>query len=187
MAKQTQQTETYIHPVVTLDICKINLNNWNPNFVNGHINSAIKDDINQNGFIDPIVVQKHNKKLKKDYVIINGEHRFNIMKNRGAKEISAIVLDVDDKKAKALTIRLNREHGEFFPDKMKLLLKDLSPKMDFSELKGLTFLDQDEIKAYDEINVEEIDKQRSSTKPKVTNKFGKEIECPSCGHKFEIP
>lgn len=186
---QKLQTETVIHPVTKIGIDSINLNDWNPNFVNGHIKSAIKDDINQNGFIDPIVVQKHNKKLKKDNVIINGEHRYKIMKDRGMKEISAIVLDVPDKKAKALTIRLNREHGELYPDKMSLLLKDLSPKLDYSELKEITFLDQDEVLAYTEINTDEIDKQRQKLreKPKVKNKFSKDITCPKCGHEFEIP
>jgi hypothetical protein len=106
------------------------------------------------------------------------------MKDRKQEKISAIVLDVDDRKAKALTIRLNREHGELFPDKMSLILRDLSPKLDFKQLKEITFLDEDEILSFTEIDTEELKKQVAKRNTK--NIFKKQVTCPNCNHTFEL-
>jgi uncharacterized protein len=127
---QETQTETpaiAVHKDVELiHINEISKNSWNPNFVTDSMMSAITDDISRNGFIGPIVLQRHNKKLNKDYVIINGEHRYRaFVELKISDRIPCTVLDVDDKTAEILTLRLNREHGELMPDKVSMLLNDL--------------------------------------------------------------
>lgn len=146
-----------------IDFNKINLNDWNPNFVSSTIMNAIKDDIIKNGFLEVIVLQKHNKKLKKDYVIINGEHRYQALlqlwkdgykliskdsktgKEKKVFGIPSTVIDVNDKTAKALTIRLNREHGDLMPDKVGAIIRDISPNVDIEYINDMLFLPETEI------------------------------------------
>lgn len=113
------------YDTVELPIEKISPNNWNPNFVTEDMMNAIIDDIERHGFIGDIVVQKFNKAMGKPYVIINGEHRYEALKRIGIRKIPTIILDIKDKTAKLLTLRLNREHGELMPDKVSTILGDL--------------------------------------------------------------
>ena len=136
---------------------KIVKNDWNPNFVNESLMRAIKDDIQKNGFIGTIVLQKHNKKMNCDNVIINGEHRYIALTEFGITEIPSIVLDVDDDTAKILTIRLNREHGEFMPDKLVTLLHDLDSNFDLDALNELTAMDKSELEILKTLDISDSD------------------------------
>ena len=148
--------------IVPFDL--INLNDWNPNFVSKTIQNAIKDDIRKNGFLEVIVLQRKNKKMNKEFVIINGEHRFLALKELAKDEgyklywkdpdsfqwkevdgIPSTIIDVNDKTAKALTIRLNREHGDLMPDKVGKILKDISPTVDIEYINDMVYLPETEI------------------------------------------
>lgn len=130
-------------------ISKINLNDWNPNFVPSAIERAIEDDIKKNGFLKPIILQKHNKKLDKDNVIVDGQHRYEIFSklvdNNPDIKIPATIIDCHDKTAMALSIRLNREHGDLMPDRMGLIAKEISPNLDLDYLNDILFMPQDEL------------------------------------------
>ena len=178
MAKQSNVAR---YDVDDLPIVALNKNNWNPNFVSSAMMKAIQNNIEQHGFIEPIIVQKHNTAMDKDYVIINGEHRFQIMKDKGEDNIDCIVLDVDDTTAKALSIRLNREHGELFPDATSRLLKDLSPELDFGKLKQLTWMSDGELRAFGEIDTTTNGNNKTTKTTKV-----KEATCPNCNHTFQL-
>jgi ParB-like chromosome segregation protein Spo0J len=175
-----------------IPVNKVNLNNWNPNFVPTDIIDAIRDDIIQNGFIGHIVVQKHNKKLNKDNVIINGEHRYKVFKELRGKEIPSIVLDIDDTRAMALTIRLNREHGELLPNKIGEVLREISPIKNLQLLQDLTHIEQPDLAVLMDIgtgNIEATLKQNEKNRllaQKVKIDSDKKVNCPKCGHKFEV-
>lgn len=172
-----------------LDKDVINLNDWNPNFENSKIYESVKDDIKKNGFIGHIILQKHNKRLKKDNVIINGEHRYRALVELGKTSIPVIILDVDDNTAKTLSIRLNREHGELLPHKVASILADLSPDKDIGLLENLTHIDKHDLELLTEINIiEDASKFDLPKKGKGKSKteFVKHVECPECGHKFSI-
>ncbi len=154
-----------------IPVGKIVKNDWNPNFVSESLMRAIKDDIEKNGFIGTIVVQKHNSRMDKDNVIINGEHRFKALTELGIDIIPSIVLDVDDATAKILTIRLNREHGELMPDKLVTVLQQLNPEFDLDELNRLTAIDKRELEILSALDLtnaellEDITEEESTTKP----------------------
>lgn len=128
-----------------LDVKSITKNDWNPNFVTTQMMQAIKDDIQKHGFIGSIVVQKEHSSGMKN-VIINGEHRFDALTQLGATKIPSIVLDVDDKTAMLLTLRLNREHGELMPDRVHELLTQLDNSGDASYLAALSAIPEEEIR-----------------------------------------
>lgn len=151
--------------VESIGVEKVTKNDWNPNFVPKQIMDAIVDDIQRHGFIGTIVLQKHNKRMKRDYVVINGEHRFDALVQLGATAVPATVIDVDDKTAKLLTLRLNREHGELMPDKIADILVDLDPTKNAEFLASLTAIPEQEIKILTNLSItdELFAKQLTST------------------------
>jgi len=173
--------------VVKIPIRNITLNDCNPNFVPSDIKEAIKDDIEQNGFIGPIVVQKYNERMKKKNVVINGEHRFKTLKEMGGKEIPATVVDVDDEMAQVLTIRLNREHGELLPNKVGDVLNNIAKKRknDMTYLEKLTAIRQKDLEAIMDLRNADMD-NILNTKKVSFNAKTKMVECPQCNHKFQV-
>jgi hypoxanthine phosphoribosyltransferase len=150
-----------LHKDVTLlPVDQINHNNWNPNFVSTAMARAIRDDIQRNGFIGPIVVQKHNQELNEDYVIINGEHRYDAFVDlKIGSKIPATILDINDIDAKVLTLRLNREHGELMPDKVNTLLsrvRDALPEDNQDELYEITGMSEGDIKLISSLDIADI-------------------------------
>jgi ParB-like chromosome segregation protein Spo0J len=181
-----------VHKEVELiPVSDIRLNNWNPNFVTNDIQRAITDDIKKNGFIGTIVIQKHNTKLDQDNVIINGEHRYQAFKELKVDDkIPCTVLDIDDDKAKVLTIRLNREHGELLPNKIGEILRALSPEEDLAKLKDLTMMDEEDLRVMMDLRVSDLDSvlksKKEQEKKMVKIDANKMVECPKCSHSFEV-
>jgi ParB/RepB/Spo0J family partition protein len=116
-------------------------NPWNPNKLDKKKMGKIREDILQNGFIDPITVRRVFKSTLPGreeldyYQIIDGEHRWTIMKELGAKEIPAAVVDLDDTQAKLKTIQLNYQRGVPIPVKLAEVLHDLNKTMTLDELE----------------------------------------------------
>jgi ParB-like nuclease domain len=160
----------------------INKNDWNPNFVTKIMQDTIVDDIRQNGFIGEIVIQKYNTRLERNNVIINGEHRFEALKKLGQKEIPVIILDIPDSKAKALSIRLNREHGELMPDKLSEILKSLSEDNDLVYLQEETGIPIKELDVLTEIKFDDTELEGEPKKQSTE----KSVTCPFCNKKFTI-
>ena len=151
------------YDTVEIPINELTVNNWNPNFVPEQMMKAIVDDIQKHGFIGSIVVQKYNEGLKKSNVIVNGEHRYEALRILGRDKVPCIILDIPDKTAKLLTIRLNREHGELMPDKQSLILQDLlegegletdQERIDF--LADITRIPENELQLLTEVKFEDI-------------------------------
>lgn len=167
-----------------LPIDQVIPNNWNPNSVPPDIEAAIKDDIVKNGFLRPLVVQLHNKGMDKDYVIIDGEHRWKIMKELGEPEIPSIVMDCPDDTAKALTIRLNREHGELLPNRVGELLWDMSKDngRDIDFLHEITMIPSGELQTLIDIRDNDLAESMKNTDRTSEPKL---ITCPECGASFE--
>lgn len=194
-------------------------NYWNPNFCSAAIQRAIEDDIRKNGFIDPIILQKHNKKTGQDNMIINGEHRFRIFKKiigdalvNAGTPIPCTIIDCNDKTAMALTIRLNREHGELMPDKIGKIAMELSPKRDLNYLHNVLFLEKDEIHLLTDISnklgkekpnqeldnssqflerteqeAEDVANSPADNKEALVLRGILKVECPSCHAIIDVP
>lgn len=176
-----------------VSIDKINPNDWNPNFENTRMYERVKDDLKKHGFIDPIIVQKHNERLNKDYVIINGEHRYKAFRDLKQAEAPCVIVDCDDKKAKVLTLRLNIEHGELMPNKIQAILVELSPVGDMKALNEITGIPQNDLKILSEIEVTDFEAPKKkknegdeddSQGVKVDVK--RRVKCPKCGEKFKV-
>jgi ParB-like chromosome segregation protein Spo0J len=64
--------------------------------------AAIKGSLEQFGQVEPLVVQKSTR------MVIGGHGRLATLKEMGVKKVAIVEVDVDDEKAKALSVALNR-------------------------------------------------------------------------------
>lgn len=78
----------------------------------------IKNSILEFGYVDPIIVNK-------DYTVIGGHQRINVLKDLGYEEVDVVIIDIDKTKEKALNIALNKITGEWDLGKLADLLLDL--------------------------------------------------------------
>ena len=64
--------------------------------------AAIRGSIKQFDVVEPLVVQKSSN------IVLGGNGRLEVLKSMGAKTVPVHYVDIDDKKAKALALALNR-------------------------------------------------------------------------------
>lgn len=79
----------------------------------------LKKSIENLGYSEPIIVNK-------DYTVIGGHQRLNVLKDLGYTEIDVIQLDLSKDKEKALNLALNKITGKWDDDLLDELLSDLS-------------------------------------------------------------
>ena len=79
----------------------------------------LKRSISEFGFVEPIVWNKRSGN------IVGGHQRFSVMKDLGETEIDCVVVDLDDKREKALNLALNKIQGEWDEDKLASVMADL--------------------------------------------------------------
>jgi len=87
-------------------------NSWNFNIVPDETMVSIVAGIHRHGFVGAILVWKGKS------IIIDGEHRWRAARNAGLKRIPVIELELDDAKARELTVAFNQNRG--YPDEDKL-------------------------------------------------------------------
>ena len=102
-------------------------NKLNANVMLNHTFEALKNNIEKNGFIGAILVRNAPLNQGK-YEIIDGEKRFEVLKELGSSEVPVIVLNYNDINSTINSIRFNREHGYFDKEKIEHVLNDLINK-----------------------------------------------------------
>lgn len=107
----------------------------NPRKITKEEMNKLKENIKEFGLVVPLV-------LNKDLTIIGGHQRYQALKELGYKEADAIILDLDEDKAKVLNLSLNRVQGNWDYEKLVEFIKDID-EMDLSgfneqELKEIT-------------------------------------------------
>lgn len=131
---------------------KIEPNTWNPRKMEENSYNALKKSINDKGFKSIILVRKHEDKFQ----IIDGEHRFKVLKELGNTHIPAIVVEESDKEARIQTLTFNVQ-AEDDAIQLSELLKELTTKYKFSveELTERLGKTEDEIESY--LNLTDFD------------------------------
>lgn len=160
-----------------IDISRVEPNPWNPNRLTSKQFKSLVKEIKKRGFLQPILVRK----LRDKYQIIDGEHRWKAGKEAGLKEIPAVIVDVDDKVAKILTLNMNHLRGEDDVIELSKIIKDLTNYMDLEHLAEETYITVAELNALLDVDV---DFDVSELPEKEEKK--KTVTCPQCGYEFEI-
>lgn len=119
-----------------VDISLLYANNYNPNKMPSKEMNLLGECICTYGFLFPIVVVKTDKStitindrvfnLKDGYMIIDGYHRFEKLKQLGSARASIVKLDIPIEQAMQLTVLMNRIKGMHMVEKMASLVVNLS-------------------------------------------------------------
>lgn len=165
--------------IVKVDIGKLIFPSYNPRkklIPEDKIYKSIKASIEKFGYVDLIIVNKN-------FTIIGGNQRVQILKDLGYTEIDVIQLDLNKKEEKALNIALNKIQGTWDEEKLNLLLTDLktSLKDDFFTT-GFNDKEVERLRKKFE-KMPDIDPDIKIEAVKRT-KTVKNIKCPNCKHEW---
>lgn len=106
-------------------------NPWNPNRVPAETFAKLRAYIEREGFVEPLVVRPLDKDT---FQILGGFHRWRIAKELAYESVPCVVVDVDDRRAKVLTVNLNELKGQSVPALLAELVHDLSRELSLDDL-----------------------------------------------------
>lgn len=120
-AKRSHSTAVHLEPGYhRVDVDLVVPNTWNMNKVAPEVFRKLKlnieETLDRSGTIPPILVRPHPTKLTM-LEIIDGEHRWRVIKELGYAEIDVHTFPCEDRDAMVLTANLNYLRGEADPEK----------------------------------------------------------------------
>lgn len=125
-----EKTKRHGRKFVPID--NLEANPDNPNEMNEAEFNLLYDNVEKMGLTDPIFVVPHpkpEKKKKKMYMIIGGEHRWEVAKLHGFEEVPVTIVDEKDfnkDEQKFQMVRHNIIHGNMSPQKFMSLYQSLT-------------------------------------------------------------
>lgn len=123
--------------VVEIPVGDLTPNPWNVNKMSEEMLGKLTAYLRKEGLVEPIVVRR-KKGEGEAFEILGGYHRWLICKERLAhKTVPCVVLDLDDKRAKVLSINLNEMKGEPVPALLADLIHDLNKEISLPDLETL--------------------------------------------------
>lgn len=127
------------HTFTDLDPSTLVPNPWNPNKVDLVNQTRIENSLKEFGAFKPIIVRELADGTRE---IIGGEHRRDAAIALGMETVPVMILyDVDDEKAKKLTLIDNGQYGDNDP----FLLKDLLESLGDLDLSSFMPVDEEQI------------------------------------------
>ena len=137
--------------IVMVDTGKIRPNEWNPNVMPPQAFNDLVDNIEElECCVQPVVVAPLEKKEGKfEYVVVDGEHRFEGLRLNEEKKIPCIVVDKmkgDGYAQRKQTVRLNKIKGSMDKRKLADLVTDMMEEEPFDVVaEDLLFHDPTEL------------------------------------------
>ncbi len=129
--------------ITELRVDLLDANPWNPNRMTQEIRSKLRLNLKRDGFVAPLLVRK----LGDRYQIVNGEHRWQIAQELAYTTVPCVVLeDLDDRRARILTVNLNELGGDPVPSLLAKLLHELEEQTPISELAAVLPYDDAQIR-----------------------------------------
>lgn len=125
----------YIHDVKVVNVSDIEPNKYNPNQMDHARFTTLRKEIREEGFLQPLLLRANPNKKGKQYIIIDGEHRWKAAKSEGLTEVPAIIVNKDVPQSQIATINMNRLRGEFDSVKLAHLIVDLNKTYSVEELE----------------------------------------------------
>jgi ParB-like chromosome segregation protein Spo0J len=135
-------TTPTVHRTTMVEPDKLAVAAYNPRRISRRSMSALKASITAHGFVEPVVVQATGM------VLIGGHQRIEALRQLCAEagvklpKVPAVVLDVDDRRARLLNVALNRIGGEFDDAALSSLLSGLGA-LDEAEVLAAGFTSRD--------------------------------------------
>jgi ParB/RepB/Spo0J family partition protein len=120
--------------VQDIPVERLHPNPWNPNRVPPQMYAKLRAYIEREGLVEPLVVRPAEQ--PGHYQILGGEHRARIAKELGMTHVPCAVVDLDDRRAKILTVNLNELKGQSVPALLAELVHDLSRELTMEDLES---------------------------------------------------
>lgn len=136
-----------------LRLSQVEPNTYNPNRMKPDQRKALRKMIAKFGFLQPMLVRPVKQEFPGDpdaqYVIVDGEHRYDALKEGGQTEAAFVILDEEtsDTDAQLLTLIMNNLRGQAIPIKQAEILVDLNQEIGKDALIEAGFTEGDLEKA----------------------------------------
>ena len=148
-------------------------NDYNPNVMGETAFKKLAESVRKVGYIEPILVRYDEERNK--YVIIDGEHRYYLLKHAGVEEAPFLIADIPKEKAVLATGLIDTIRGKFDSDEeayreyLKLLEETVPTELlegffddDIEALKAA--IDEDEEETQELFNHAELEQQVENVK-----------------------
>jgi ParB/RepB/Spo0J family partition protein len=129
--------------VTEIPVEMLTRNPWNPNRMSSEMRAKLKVYIQREGFVEPLVVRR---KDDDGYEILGGFHRWEIAQELGYETVPCVVVDLNDRRAKILSVNLNELKGQSVPSLLGTLIHDLSLELSLEDLETQLPYSMDELK-----------------------------------------
>ena len=151
----------------------------NPQYLSEAQMDALKDSMQRDGFLAPILVRPHDDDT---FEVLSGNHRVMAARELGIEEVPALVRGIEDRQAGRIAVNLNTVHG----DPTAELLAPFLAELDDDTLLSI-HLDDDllaNLKAFDSILAEQL--AQLQPPPSLNNESpgvgqSHPCICPTCG------
>jgi ParB/RepB/Spo0J family partition protein len=118
--------------LVEIEVGRLQPNPWNPNRMSEEMYHKLREYVKREGLVEPIVVRSKGE----GYEILGGFHRWKIAKELGYETVPCAVVDLDDRRAKILSINLNEMKGQTVSALLSELVHDLSQELTLEDLES---------------------------------------------------
>ena len=125
----------YYHEVKLVKLSEIRLNKYNPNVVPDEIMGQLEKRIEEEGFLQPVLLRNIAPEGEIKYEVIDGEHRFLAAQKLDYEEIPSIIVDKKLPEAMLATINMNKLRGEFDTLKLAEVIHTLHETYSIEELE----------------------------------------------------
>jgi ParB family chromosome partitioning protein len=155
--------------LVEVEVGRLAPNPWNPNRMSEEMYHKLRAYVGREGLVEPIVVRPKGE----GYEILGGFHRWKIAKELGYETVPCAVVDLDDRRAKILSINLNEMKGQSVSALLSELVHDLSQELTLEDLETQLPYSEAELKdalevmkipdgleAYLDVEVEKAERER---------------------------
>lgn len=118
--------------IITVKVSLLSALRRNPQYLTEKQSNALKESIEKDGFLCPIVVRK--RKAGKGYEVLSGNHRVIASREAGLLEIPCMLVHpCDDARAARIAVNMNTVHGDPTPE----LLAPFVASMDDDTVRSL--------------------------------------------------
>jgi ParB/RepB/Spo0J family partition protein len=118
--------------LVEVEVAKLKPNPWNPNRMSDEMYHKLREYIKREGLVEPIVARPKSD----GYQILGGYHRWKIAKDLGYETVPCAVVELDDRRAKILSVNLNEMKGQSVSSLLSILVHDLSQELTLEDLES---------------------------------------------------
>jgi ParB/RepB/Spo0J family partition protein len=128
--------------LVEIDTDRLEPNPWNPNRMSPEMYEKLREYVKKEGLVEPIVVRARGD----GYQILGGYHRWKIAQDLGYETVPCAVVDLDDRRAKVLSVNLNEMKGQSVTSLLSELIYDLNKELTLEDLETMLPYSEGELK-----------------------------------------